>query len=227
MAAFLLSAVSGVAWAAAPVTRAQLRDMASAKVDPAVIRALVERDCVDFDVTGENAAELSKELPAGVLETIIRCRKANAAPAPTPSVPRGVDAEALPDRSTASESGSPAPSVPPPTPVRGPAELRVTATFIAEASPLSCVCLLDGKPFATLAKPAQGEFGENVPRNPVKKDSGYLPVEPGRHELVVRCEPKDQELRADVTVESGRRRRVDLSETTLRRWKIRRNEIQQ
>jgi len=116
----------------APVTREQLVAMAREKVDPSVMRAIVERDCVDFDVDAANAAELSKALPASVLEAAIACRKAGATarsseatpPAPPPAV------------STPPPAVSPAPPLPPPAAVIRSAamagEVRVRAVFIGE-----------------------------------------------------------------------------------------------
>lgn len=189
----------GLSAAAAPVTKEQLLSMTREKVDAKVILAIVDRDCVDFDVDAGNAAELSHALPPEVLEAAIACRKgapkANA-PAPAPA-----------------ESAAP-----------GSGTLRLRAQFIGESAALSCVCLVDGREAATLTKEAQGEFGEAVARTKIGRQSPDLSVSAGRHRVVFRCDPKAQEVSADVDVLPGKLRTVEVRETSLRGWKLRKVE---
>ena len=199
----------GLSAAAAPVTKEQLLSMAREKVDAKVILAIVGRDCVDFDVDAGNAAELSRALPPEVLEAAIACRKAApkaAAPAPAPA-----------------EIAAPPPP-PKESPAPGSGTLRLRAQFIGESAALSCVCLVDGREAATLTKEAQGEFGEAVARTKIGRQSPDLPVSAGRHRVVFRCDPKAQEVSADVDVLPGKLRTVEIRETSLRSWKLRKVE---
>lgn len=204
---------------AATVTRSQLLEMARAKVDAKVMLAIVQRDCVDFPVDGTNAAELSREVPAEVLEAAIRCRETTAAgvaasAAPAPASERAGEANA---RSAAAARPS---AQAPGSEVAG--QLRVRADFIGEPEALTCTCLLDGRPFATLTKPAQGDFGQAVARDPIRRESELVPVPAGRHNLLARCDPHDQELVKELDVRSGQRITVEIGETMFRHWKIRR-----
>ncbi len=196
--------------------------MAKDGVDAKVIRAIVERDCVDFDVDAVNAAELSRALPADVLEAAIACRK---------TTPSAGSRESKSSESKGGESKSPRVNVaaatgPNSSPIAssGSGELRLRAVFIGESGALSCVCLLDGESLATLTKPAQGEFGEAVARTKIPKESADLPVPPGKHRLVFRCDPKAQEVKIDVDVKEGEKRTVEIAETTFRHWKVRKVE---
>ena len=103
---FAALAVPASAFAGAPVSRAQLREMVGQKVATALIVSLVEKDCVDFEVTGANLAELSKELPPDVLKAAMDCRKGRSsapaarprtASAPSRRAPDPPRAEAAPD----------------------------------------------------------------------------------------------------------------------------------
>jgi len=96
--------------------------------------------------------------------------------------------------------------------------------FIGESGALSCLCLLDGESLTTLTKAAQGEFGEAVARTKIRKQSGDLPVSAGRHRLVFRCDPNAQEIAADIEVLAGQHRTVEVRETALRGWKLRKVE---
>ena len=187
---------------AAPVSKAQLLSMAQEKVDPKVILAIVERDCIDFEVDAGNVSELSRLLPPEVLQAAIACRKT---PAPT-----------------VSESRNPEPKNPEAKPVAG--TLRLRAEFIGESAALSCSCRIDGEPLATLTKPEQGEFGKAVERTKIRKQSADLPVPAGKHRLIFRCDPKAQEISAEVEIAPGKLRTVEIRETTLRHWKLRRIE---
>jgi len=226
-AAFLLAAAAPAApLPAAPVTRGQLEAMARQKVDPAVMRAIVERDCVDFDVDAGNASELSKLLPAGVLEAAIECRR-GAAPGPppgsdAPAAPETVSVPAAVPVAPAAGSVSAAPAAP--APAAGTAEVRVRAIFIAESSALNCVCSLDGRPIATLTKEAQGEFGQAVERSKVRRESGYVTAGAGRHVVAFVCDPRAQSVEAEVALSPGDRRTVEIAESALRRWKLRKIE---
>jgi len=219
--------VSGAFTSGAPITRAQLVSMAKEKVDARVMRSIVERDCVDFDVDATNAADLSRDLPSEVLEAAIACRK-NASPdrsSPAPPVPR-------PEVRAISEPlASPAPPTPPiasppsvaaASPER--AELRVRVVFIGESASLSCSCVLDGNPIATLTKEEQGKFGEAVERSKIGRQTGYLPLSPGRHALLLRCDPHGQEISVDLDTKAGERQTVAIAETAFRRWKLRKVE---
>jgi hypothetical protein len=249
----MLAAVVALAGAAsaAPVTRQQLVDMAG-KVDPAVMRAIVERDCVDFDVDAGNAAELSRTVPATVLEAAIACRRSTASSSSASVPDRPANARTVPAAATTSAPASPpaaavatpasppaalpvAPSegaspsapapfaaVPPPAASPSPTRIRLRAVFIGESDALRCTATIDGVEAATLVKEEQGSFGEAVPRDPIPRESPYLPVGPGRHRVAVRCDPKREEVIAEVEVPSGESRTVEVSETTLRRWKLRR-----
>lgn len=66
---------------AAPVSREQLLEMVESGVSPRVVLQLVERDCVDFEVTPEVLIELSASVPQEVLEAAIACRSGSAAAA--------------------------------------------------------------------------------------------------------------------------------------------------
>jgi len=49
------------------ISRAELVDMANNHVDHKVMLALVQRDCIDFDITPSTAVELSKTISADIL----------------------------------------------------------------------------------------------------------------------------------------------------------------
>jgi hypothetical protein len=244
---------------AAPVTRDQLLSLAREKVDPAVMRAIVVRDCVDFDVDAGNVGQLSRVVPAAVLEAAIECRRvatpspaaavapahpAGTAPAPpaadpvaTPTRPAAVVEPAAPaSRTLPAATGAPAPASEPspavaPVPVppapapavpAGPSKIRLRAIFIGETDALRCTASIDGVEAATFLKEAQGKFGESVARDPIGRETAYLPVRPGSHRVVFRCDPKDQTVEVDVDVPAGETRTVEIGETTLRNWKLRR-----
>jgi hypothetical protein len=210
---------------AAPVTRDQLAAMAREKVDPSVMRAIVERDCVDFDVDASNAPELSKIIPPAVLEAAISCRK-HAAPASRPAeasppaAPAAVAAPPAPARTPSPASASETSVMPP----AGNGEVRVRAIFIGESGKLGCVCTLDGRPMATLAKEAQGEFGQAVERSKIPRESNFVSAAAGRHVVGFVCDPKAQELTVNVDLGPGERRTVEIAEKTFRRWKLRKIE---
>lgn len=214
-AALLASFALAAAASAAPVTRAQLVAMARDKVDPAVMKAIVERDCVDFDVDAGNAADLSRLLPASVLEAAIACRRnlrtapetPPKEPAPSPSAP----------------AASPA-TPPAPAPTSGGAaegRIRLRALFIGESDALRCAATIDGKEAATLIKEAQGRLGEAVERTKIGRESAYFAVAPGRHRVLFRCDPHARSVSADVDVAAGESRTVEVAETMFRRWKLR------
>ncbi|MGH9440815.1 MAG: hypothetical protein ACRD16_00915 [Thermoanaerobaculia bacterium] len=202
---------------ASPVTKAQLMSMAKEGVDPKVILAIVERDCVDFDVDAGNAGALSRAVPAPVLEAAISCRRAafRAPKSGTDALaPAGAAASAAPlSAPRAAEAG--------PSPAASSGTLRLRAEFIGESDELTCSCLLDGAPLATLTKPAEGEFGQAVPRNKIGKETADLAVPAGRHRLVFQCDPRGQQVPVDVDIPAGQRRTVEIRESTLRRWKLR------
>jgi len=77
-------AASGVALAGEPLGLDRLRELLDGGVDTEVLVALVEKDCVDFDVSGENVTELSKTLPKEVLRAAIECASSDVA-APSPA----------------------------------------------------------------------------------------------------------------------------------------------
>jgi len=229
---------------AGPVTRDQLVAMARGKVDPGVMRAIVERDCVDFDVDAGNAAELSRVVPAPVLEAAIACRgraaKPPAAPAAVDRVPPAPAAAAAP--AVAAEAAAPAPpsatatatatapapvspvpaAAAPPASAAGPSKIRLRALFIGESGALRCTASIDGVEAATLLKEEQGAFGEAVPRDKIGRETGYFPVSPGAHHVVFRCDPRAQAVAIDVDTPAGESRTIEIGETTLRNWKLRR-----
>jgi len=225
-AAILAAAALAAPLPAAPVTRGQLAAMARDKVDPAVMRSIVERDCVDFDVDAENAAELSKVVPSGVLEAAIECRKraASAAPAAAAALPE-TPAPAAPG-APAVAAGRPLAANPPPLPASsaGEAQLRVRAVFIGESGTLRCSCSLDGRPIATLTKEAQGEFGQAVERSKIRRESAYVSAGAGRHAIAFVCDPGAQAVNADIDLAAGERRTVEVAESALRHWKLRKVE---
>ena len=225
----------------APVTREQLVAMAREKVDPSVMRALVERDCVDFDVDAANAAELSKVLPAAVLEAAIACRRtapaapsseaATAAPTPPASASPPAERAAAPPSAGQVVVAPPRPSAPPapPPPAATPstaagAEVRLRAVFIGESSALACSCMIDGRDVAVLRKEAQGSFGEAVERAKIGRESGYVPSASGRHVVVFRCDPGAQIVTVPLDLSAGDRRTVEIAETAFRHWKLRKIE---
>ncbi|HET7453192.1 MAG TPA: hypothetical protein VFL12_10650 [Thermoanaerobaculia bacterium] len=251
MKARIFTAVVALAGAAsaAPVTRQQLVEMARGKVDPAVMRAIVERDCVDFEIDAGNAAELSRTVPAAVLEVAIACRRStpSAASASVPdrpavptasapaavsvptsaSAPASVSSAAPPARPPENVSSSPpvaaaTAAVPPAAASPSLTRIRLRAVFIGESGALRCTATVDGVEAATLVKEAQGAFGEAVPRDPIPRESPYLPVGAGRHHVAFRCDPKRQEVTAEVDVPAGESRTIEVSETTFRHWKLRR-----
>jgi hypothetical protein len=185
----------------APVTMAQLLSMAREKVDPKVILALVERDCVAFEVDASNAAELSHEVSTEVLEAAIRCRRESRSAEPVPE-PRPSQAP---------------PAVPS---AADPGRLRVRADFIGESGALTCECWVDGAPFAVLTKLEQGEFGQAVPRDRIRKESAFVPVSAGSHRLRFRCDPKAQEVTRTLEIKAGEKVTVEIRETMFRRWKV-------
>jgi hypothetical protein len=204
------------------------------------MRAIVERDCVDFDVDAANAPELSKTIPPSVLEAAIACRErapsrplaeaspasdpGKASPRPPPVPPSAAVAPAPVASAAPATSRAPAPAseapVPPPA-AGGNGEIRVRAIFIGESGKLGCACTLDGLPMATLTKEAQGEFGQAVDRSKIPKESSFVPAGAGRHVVAFLCDPNAQEVKVDVDVGAGERRTVEIAESTFRRWKLR------
>jgi hypothetical protein len=201
------------------------------------MRAIVERDCVDFDVDAGNAAELSRAVPAPVLEAAIACRgraaKPPAAPAAVERVPPAPAAAAAP--AVAAEAAAPSATATAPAPVSpvpaaaappasaaGPSKIRLRALFIGESGALRCTASIDGVEAATLLKEEQGAFGEAVPRDKIGRETGYFPVSPGAHHVVFRCDPRAQTVAIDVDTPAGESRTIEIGETTLRNWKLRR-----
>lgn len=205
----LAAIVAGASAAsAAPVTRDQLVSMAREKVDAGVMRAIVDRDCVDFDVDAGNAAELSRIVPPAVLEAAIACRRSGG---PPPSASPGSPPAA------ADEKGG-APAAPE---AKGNAEIRLRAIFIGESAALRCTAAIDGVEAARLVKEEQGAFGEAIERTRIARESAFVAVSPGRHSVLFRCDPRGQEVAVAVDLAPGERRTVEIAETALRRWKRR------
>src|SRR5450830_453322 len=199
-----------------PVTRAQLVSMVKSHVDATIIRAIIDRDCIDFDVDATNVEELSASVPEDILEAAIRCRGMAGLPiAKASEDPRGpASSVSVADnarRDGASAGASPA------------AELTVAAEFIGENRALSCSCHLDGALVANLAKPEQGEFGQAVARDRIGKRSDPIRVPPGKQRLLFRCDPAGQEIHVDLDLSPGERRTVEIRESALRRWKLKKN----
>lgn len=63
---------------AAPISREQLVQMVESGVDASVVLQIVERDCVDFEITPEVLIELSPTVPKEILEAAISCRSGEA-----------------------------------------------------------------------------------------------------------------------------------------------------
>jgi hypothetical protein len=83
-------AASGVALAGEPLGLDRLRELLDGGIDTEVLVALVKKDCVEFDVSGENVAELSRKLPKEVLRAAIECAGGDVAqpfPVETPGSP--------------------------------------------------------------------------------------------------------------------------------------------
>lgn len=74
-AALLLS----LSASAAPLTKAELLKLGQQKVSPDVMKALVQRDCVDFDIDATTLVELSGKVPDDVLRIAMDCRTAKPA----------------------------------------------------------------------------------------------------------------------------------------------------
>ena len=90
-----------------PVSLPLLLELLDQKLDEELLVALIEKDCVAFDVTAENVAELSRRLPKRVLQAATDCRRRMD---PKDASPSSSQAPPL--------SGSPSQS---PSPVRTPA----------------------------------------------------------------------------------------------------------
>ncbi len=99
--------------------------------------------------------------------------------------------------------------------------LRIAAEFIGESGALTCECRIDGRPLAVLTKPEQGEFGQAVPRDRIRKQSEYVPVGAGHHLLRFRCDPHGQDLAREIDLAPGDRRTVEIGESMFRKWKVR------
>ena len=81
--------------AGVPMTRDQLLKLSAQGVDPSILASLVARDCVDFEVSADNVAELSKLLPKEVIQAALACRRrttGGATPSPTAAPPPRADA---------------------------------------------------------------------------------------------------------------------------------------
>ncbi|MCB1058570.1 MAG: hypothetical protein KDD11_23950 [Acidobacteria bacterium] len=64
-----------------PLSKAKLLELVSSGVDDPVVIQLIERDCVDFDLTADVVLELSARVSGPVLNAAIRCREASVAEA--------------------------------------------------------------------------------------------------------------------------------------------------
>jgi hypothetical protein len=83
-----------------PVALDKLLNLVDKKLDEDLIVALVEKDCVAFDVNAENVAELSKRIPKRVLQSAMDCRGRAISTMTVPQAP----------------AASPVPRTPPPVP---------------------------------------------------------------------------------------------------------------
>jgi hypothetical protein len=92
-----LSALSVIAGAAPaePLDLDRLLELLASDLDVDVIASLVEKDCVTFEVTGENVRELSDKLPKSVLQAAIECATPRAAEPAEPAEPATDEAESL------------------------------------------------------------------------------------------------------------------------------------
>lgn len=107
----VVSSTASTSSAASAVSRAQIRDMLQKRVDVSLIVSLIEKDCVDFDVTGANLADLSAEMPQPVLKAAIDCRKAKGgAPESRPRAPAAEKAPAAERPAAAAPAPAPAPA---------------------------------------------------------------------------------------------------------------------
>src|SRR5258706_10751605 len=117
------------------ITREQLLSMARGKIDSKVMKALVERDCVDFDVNASNVAELSKEVSSEVIEAAIRCRQ--VMPKTPPAAGGAPEAPPPPTNAPLRKAAVREPQTAAPT-AASAGELRVRAQFIGESGALAC-----------------------------------------------------------------------------------------
>jgi hypothetical protein len=207
LAALLVLLIPSLSRGGAPVTKEQLLQMVEAKVDTDFILAVVERDCVDFDIDGSNLTQLFKSVPKPVLTAIIDCRSGKTGGAPP-----------------APEVGAPAPSATAPTAPTGAlplsSSLNVAFTFLAESDPLTCDCQLDGVPWGSVTKPQQGEFGAAVSRDPVRLETGFSLIPPGNHTVTVRCDPGKKSLSTAINAKAGSKYTLVVNEGMFRTWKI-------
>lgn len=80
---------------AAALSKSQLLELVGKGVDTTLIVQLVERDCVDFEVTAEVLLELSPSVPKEVLQAAMSCKGAGAAPEKQPATRAVAPAPAL------------------------------------------------------------------------------------------------------------------------------------
>lgn len=79
--------------ASAAITKADLLALAEKGVDSKLILSLVERDCVDFDITPDVLLELSSKVPDEIIQAAIACKS----PADNKgSVPQAIDLSSAP-----------------------------------------------------------------------------------------------------------------------------------
>lgn len=117
----LLSPVGPPA-SAEPLTRAQLVALAKDGIATAELVARVKRECVGFPMDAQATLDLSKLVPAEVLQAAIDCQRA-----PAPAVP------AVPPAAPAAAAAAAAPA-PPPAVVPAPAPKRPAAPAAAAAA---------------------------------------------------------------------------------------------
>ncbi len=81
---------------AEPLTKQQLLDLISKGVDQTLVRSLVERDCVAFDIDSATLVELSPTVPPSVLQAAMDCRQRRTAVAAEPNGNGRTDATPIP-----------------------------------------------------------------------------------------------------------------------------------
>jgi hypothetical protein len=98
------SSVAPAGAASGPITKDQLVELVAAKVDPGLVRRLVERDCVAFEIDAATLLELSPRVPKELLDAAMSCREArpsSEAPPPCAAAPPAAAVEAAPSPSQA------------------------------------------------------------------------------------------------------------------------------
>ena len=92
-ASFLCLLILWSSSASAAISKADLLKLVEEGVDPSLILSLVQKECVDFDITPDILLELSGKVPREVLQAAIDCK----GPADSKgSVPQAIDLSSAP-----------------------------------------------------------------------------------------------------------------------------------